>query len=159
MVIDQFEEMLEQSRKYPLVFAISVHPSSSASRSVCALSAKPSATSCATARACRKAQSRDRSSAWQGPMPVRNLPNTAKVWEAVQGDVRHGARDSVKNRKTGFIGNRSLGRGHRSCEERLAATTVQHWPPADHSRFATKRSLQGVPTARSAPHDLHQEGS
>jgi hypothetical protein len=28
-------------------------------------------------------------------MPVRNLPNTAKVWEAVQRDVRHGARASV----------------------------------------------------------------
>jgi len=28
-------------------------------------------------------------------MPVRNLPNTAKVWEAVQGDVRHGARASA----------------------------------------------------------------
>ena len=26
MVIDQFDEMLQQSRKYPLVFAISVHP-------------------------------------------------------------------------------------------------------------------------------------
>jgi hypothetical protein len=26
MVIDQFDEMLEQSRKYPLVFAVSVHP-------------------------------------------------------------------------------------------------------------------------------------
>ena len=26
MVVDQFDEMLEQSRKYPLVFAVSVHP-------------------------------------------------------------------------------------------------------------------------------------
>jgi allantoinase len=26
MVIDQFDEMLEQSRKYPLVFAVSLHP-------------------------------------------------------------------------------------------------------------------------------------
>jgi allantoinase len=26
MVIDQFDEMLDQSRKYPLVFAVSVHP-------------------------------------------------------------------------------------------------------------------------------------
>ena len=26
MIIDQFDEMLAQSRKYPLVFAISVHP-------------------------------------------------------------------------------------------------------------------------------------
>jgi hypothetical protein len=29
-------------------------------------------------------------------MPVRNLPNTAKLWKAVQGDVRHGARAPVK---------------------------------------------------------------
>ncbi len=29
-------------------------------------------------------------------MPVRNLPNTAKVWEAVPGEVRYGARASVK---------------------------------------------------------------
>jgi hypothetical protein len=35
-----------------------------------------------------------------GAGPVRNLPNTAKVWEAVQGDVRHGARASVNSRKT-----------------------------------------------------------
>ena len=26
MIVDQFDEMLEQSRKYPLVFAVSVHP-------------------------------------------------------------------------------------------------------------------------------------
>jgi allantoinase len=26
MVTDQFDEMLEQSRKYPLVFAVAVHP-------------------------------------------------------------------------------------------------------------------------------------
>ena len=26
MIIDQFDEMLEQSRKYPLVFAVAVHP-------------------------------------------------------------------------------------------------------------------------------------
>jgi len=26
MVTDQFDEMLDQSRKYPLVFAVSVHP-------------------------------------------------------------------------------------------------------------------------------------
>src|SRR5207248_7353675 len=26
MIIDQFDEMLDQSRKYPLVFAVSVHP-------------------------------------------------------------------------------------------------------------------------------------
>jgi hypothetical protein len=38
----------------------------------------------------------------RGPMPVRNLPNTAKVREAGQGDVRHGAWASVKSRKTGF---------------------------------------------------------
>jgi hypothetical protein len=38
-------------------------------------------------------------------MPVRNLSNTAKVWEAVQGDVRHGARAPVQSRKTGFLEN------------------------------------------------------
>ncbi|HEX6442418.1 MAG TPA: polysaccharide deacetylase, partial [Stellaceae bacterium] len=26
MIIDQFDEMLEQSRKYPLVFAVALHP-------------------------------------------------------------------------------------------------------------------------------------
>jgi hypothetical protein len=26
MIVDQFDEMLDQSRKYPLVFAVSVHP-------------------------------------------------------------------------------------------------------------------------------------
>jgi hypothetical protein len=36
-------------------------------------------------------------------MPVRNLPNTAKVWEAVQGDVRHGARAPVKSRITWIL--------------------------------------------------------
>jgi len=32
-------------------------------------------------------------------MPVRNLPNTAKVWEAVQGDVRHGPAGLGKCRR------------------------------------------------------------
>jgi hypothetical protein len=41
-------------------------------------------------------------------MPVRNLPNTAKVREAVKGDVRHCARASVKSRRTGFMESRAL---------------------------------------------------
>jgi|HubBroStandDraft_6_1064221.scaffolds.fasta_scaffold706033_1 hypothetical protein len=74
MVIDQFDEMLEQSRKYPLVFAVSAHPF---------IIGQPF-----RLRAFRDAvryivRHRDRSSGmvgW-GLMPVRNLPNAAKVWE------------------------------------------------------------------------------
>ena len=39
-------------------------------------------------------------------MPVRNLPNTVKVWEAVQGDVRHGAGPGkVGSRVIDFLEN------------------------------------------------------
>ena len=38
-------------------------------------------------------------------MPVGNLPNTAKVWEAVKVDVRHRARALVKSRKTDVLEN------------------------------------------------------
>jgi hypothetical protein len=117
MVIDQFDEMLEQSRKYPLVFAVSVHPIiigqlfrlpafRDAVRHIlhhrerlwitpparCALSRKPAERHNPEIGVAHGAR---------GPTPVRNLPNTAKVWEAVQGDLRHGARASVKSRKTG----------------------------------------------------------
>jgi hypothetical protein len=83
MVVYQFDEMLEQSRKYPLVFAVSVHPFiigqpfrlrafRDAIRHIVRhrdrLWITGPARSRAIAKACRKAQSRGRSSAWQpGP--------------------------------------------------------------------------------------------
>ena len=87
MIIDQFDEMLDQSKKYPLVFSSRCIRSSSASRSACAPSAAPSSTSwrartiCgsppparsrAIARACRRAPCRGADP--DSPRPHRPQP-------------------------------------------------------------------------------------
>ena len=115
MVFYQFDEMLEQSRKYPLVFAVSVHPFvigqpfrlrafrdavRDAVRYIVRHRDRLWIATPARSRAIAEPAERHNAGiavahGSRGPIPVRNLPNTAKVWEAVQGDRRHGARASL----------------------------------------------------------------
>jgi hypothetical protein len=88
--------MLEQSRKYPLVFAVSVHPfiigqrfRLRAIRHIVRHRDRLWITMPGEIALLRELAKRHNAGiavahGSRGPIPVRNLPNTAKVWEAVQ---------------------------------------------------------------------------
>ncbi len=70
----------------------------------------------------------------RGLMPVRNLPNTAKVCVAVQGDLRHGARASVKSRKTAILEIEAAAADRqwsRNLPTRSSTSMAAHRNPAD----------------------------